>query len=74
MESEFLVETLSSNLFSLVNIDDLPLLVSSLLVSINDNSLSFIILSAINSKYLVVGWIDELVALIFENLEPSGVG
>jgi hypothetical protein len=48
METEFLVESLGSEWLGLVNIDNLPLLVSSLLISINDNSLSFFILSTIN--------------------------
>jgi hypothetical protein len=48
VESEFLVETLSSDLFSLVNINDLPLLISSLLVSVNNNCLSFVILGSSN--------------------------
>jgi hypothetical protein len=74
VESEFFVESLGSELLSLVNIDDLPFLISSLLISVNNNCLSFIILGSCNRECLVVGWVDELVTLIFEHLKPSGVG
>jgi hypothetical protein len=75
METEFLVETLSSNGLCLVNIDDLPSLVSTVvLVIINasdNNSLTFFILSVSNFEDLVIGWIDESFTLELEYLEPS---
>jgi hypothetical protein len=75
METKFFVESLSSNFISLVKIDDLPSLVSTVvLVIINasdNNSLTFFILSVSNFEDLVIGWIDESFTLELEYLEPS---
>jgi hypothetical protein len=48
METEIFVESLGSVWLGLVDINNLPLLISSLLVGINNNLLSFFILSTIN--------------------------
>jgi len=75
VESEFFVEALGSNSISLININDLPSLVGCttlLVVSIcNLNLLSFLILRALDIKYLVIGWIDKEFSLKLEYLEPS---
>jgi hypothetical protein len=75
MESELLVEALGSSLLSLVNVDNLPSLVSVLVVvsisGANSNLLAFIILGLVNIKYLVVGRVDEELTVELEDLEPS---
>jgi hypothetical protein len=74
MESKLFIESFGPDWFGLVKIDNFPSLISSLLVSVNDNSLSFNILGSINWNSFVVGWIDELVIFILEHLEPSWIG
>ena len=71
MKSKLLVETLSLDLVSLVKIDDLPFLMSSLVVAPNSNWCSFLILSSLDIENLVVAPVDELILFIFEDLEPS---
>jgi hypothetical protein len=75
VETEFLVETLGSNLVSLVKIDDLPSLVGivTLVVisTIDNNSLAFFVLSISDFKDLVIGWINKVLSLELEYLEPS---
>jgi hypothetical protein len=75
VETEFLVETLGSYLVSLVKIDDLPSLVGivTLVVisTIDNNSLAFFVLSISDFKDLVIGWINKVLSLEFEYLEPS---
>jgi hypothetical protein len=73
VETKFFVESLSLNLSSLVKIDNLPLLVSSIVVTPNSNSLSFLVLCSSNIKDLIVGPVDELIFVELEDLEPSGV-
>jgi hypothetical protein len=73
METKFFVQSLSLNLSSLVKIDNLPLLVSSIVVTPNSNCLSFLVLCSLDIKDLVVGPVDELVFVELEDLEPSRV-
>jgi hypothetical protein len=51
----------------------LPLLVSSIIVSINTNLSSFLVFASNDFKGLFVGEIDELVLLKLEDLPPFGV-
>jgi len=74
VESEFRVETLLSILFSLVEINNLPLLTFAFVICPNTNSLSFLVLGIFHIKHLTALPVDELVVLILEHLEPSGVG
>jgi hypothetical protein len=75
METEFFVEALSSDLVSLVNIDNLPSLVGIVFIvaiSRSDNEcLTFFILLVFNFKDLVVGWVHEEFSIELEDLEPS---
>jgi hypothetical protein len=75
METEFFVEALSSDLVSLVNIDNLPSLVGIVfVVSIsrsNNECLTFFILFVFNFKDLVVSWVNEEFSIELEDLEPS---
>jgi hypothetical protein len=71
VESEFLVESLGSIFFSFINIEYLPLLMLSSVVSPNTDWMSFFILGTLNIKDLVVLPVDKLVILILENLPPS---
>jgi hypothetical protein len=48
VETVFLVESLGSEWLGLIDIDNLPFLISSLLIAVNNDSLSFLILSTIN--------------------------
>jgi hypothetical protein len=73
METEFFVKTLSLNCLCLVKIDNSPFLVVLTGVFGNSNWVSFFILGVGNIKNLVVGPIDELTLLEFEDLEPSRV-
>jgi hypothetical protein len=78
VETELLVEALSSNGLSFIEINYLPSLVSIVgIVSVSgsdDNCLAFLILWGINLKNLVVGWVHEESVLELENLEPSWIG
>jgi hypothetical protein len=74
MESEVFINTCSLDLCRLVKIDDLPSLVGSSVILPYPDCLSFNILSSGNIKYLAVVPVDELVALILEDLPPVGVG
>jgi hypothetical protein len=74
MEAPFFAHSLGLLFLSLVNIDDLPLLVSSLVVTPNSYGLAFLVFATFNIKDLVVIPVDELAVLILEHLEPSGVG
>jgi hypothetical protein len=77
VETELLVEALSSDLVSLVEIDNLPSLLDIVFAStssIHNKCLTFFILTVFNFKDLAVCWIDEVFTIKFEDLEPSGVG
>jgi hypothetical protein len=74
METELLVEALSSYLISLIKINNLPLLSFTSVVSKDTNCLTFFVLAAFDIKYLIVGPVNELIVLVFEYLEPSTVG
>jgi hypothetical protein len=74
MHTEFRIEALSWNLLSLVKIDDIPSLVGTVMFVVNDNSLSFLILSTSDIKSLSSLPIDEVFIFILEELPPFGVG
>jgi hypothetical protein len=77
VEPEFFIETLSSNLISFVNVDNLPSLVGIFFIvtiSIVDNDGgSFFILRWCYFKNLVVSWINKEFTVVLEYLEPSWV-
>jgi hypothetical protein len=75
VETELLVEALGSIFWCLVNIQNLPSLVSSTITSsaANLDGLTFLVLILVDLKYLVIGWVDKCFILIFEDLEPSRV-
>jgi hypothetical protein len=54
METELLVEALSSYLIGLIKINNLPLLSFASVVSKDTNCLTFFVLAALDIKYLVV--------------------
>jgi hypothetical protein len=74
VESEFLIQSLSLSLCSLVKIDNLPFLVTAISLSINNNLSSFLIFRLFNIKALSVLNVAESVNLKFEDLEPLGIG
>jgi hypothetical protein len=74
MESKLFVNTLGLRSLCFVEIDYLPLLMSTLVVSINTNCMSFFIFSILNFESLVALPVNELVVFVSEYLEPSGVG
>jgi hypothetical protein len=76
METELFIEAFGSQFLSLVNIHNLPSLVSSIFTSsaANLDGLTFLILGLVNLENLVVGWVDEVLSLKLEYLEPSRVG
>jgi hypothetical protein len=74
METKLIAHSLVLNLVSLINIDNIPHLVLSFAVAENSNSCAFDILRSLDIKYFTVLHIDELVALVLEDLEPSRVG
>jgi hypothetical protein len=78
MEAEFLVESLGSNGFSFIKIDNLPSLVGIVILIIilvvNNNSLAFLVFTTSNIKDLVVSWVDKESSFESEQLEPSRVG
>jgi len=74
IESEFFILTLGFNLWSLVNIDNLPFLVSSTMVLVSNNWLSFSVFSSWYIKNLGVLDVDELFSSVLEDLPPLWVG
>lgn len=72
METEFFIESLSFSLCLLVEIKDLPSLVSTVVFSVSDDLLSFKILGL---PYIEasVGFLNvaEVFSLIGKDLEPS---
>jgi hypothetical protein len=70
METEFIIETASLNWLCLVKIDDLPSLVSSIVLLPNNNWSSFFILSTMDIKSFVVLNVDEVFTFISEDLPP----
>jgi len=71
VETELFIESLSFNLSSIVEIDDLPFLVKSIVVSSNGNWSSFFILVSFNIDDLsILSNIDELSCSVLEDLEP----
>lgn len=72
METEFFIESLSFSLCLLVEIKDLPSLVSTVVFSVSDDLLSFKILGL---PYIEasVGFLNvaEVLSLISKDLEPS---
>jgi hypothetical protein len=73
METEVFVESLGLDWTSFVKVDDSPSLMSSVIVTIDTNCLSFSILGTCDIKYFTVLPIDELAVLVLEDLEPSRV-
>jgi hypothetical protein len=71
VESEIFINTLSLDCVSLIKVDNLPLLVSSALISPYSNCLAFFILSSFDIKNFAALPVDELVVFILEYLEPS---
>jgi len=71
VESEFIIHSLGSNFFSFVKIDNLPLLMSSSVVTPYTYSLAFLVFTSFDVKDFTTLPIDELVVLILEHLEPS---
>jgi hypothetical protein len=72
VESEFFIQTLSLSLSLLVKIEDLPSLVGSILLVVNTNDLSFLILVSYNFN-TSVGLLNvaEVFSLVDKDLEPS---
>jgi len=70
IESELLVE---SSLFFWIfrNVSNLPSLVDSSVLLIANDSLSFLILTAIYVEYLLVGWVLEEGAIVLPDLPPG---
>jgi hypothetical protein len=73
VETELLVEALSSIFTSLVNIEYLPFLLLSSVSSCNLNCRSFSISSSSYIKNLVISPVNEFTVLILEDLPPIRV-
>jgi hypothetical protein len=73
METKVFGDTLNLRTLSFVKINNLPFLVSSVVVTENTNCSTFFILTSSNIKHLVVIPVDELAILILENLPPTRV-
>jgi hypothetical protein len=73
MESEVFVHSLGCFLISLVKIDNLPFLVSSIMLVPNNDCLTFNIFALEDIKYLSVVHVLELLSIIdvSEELPPS---
>ena len=70
MEAEFFVHSLGFKLFSILNIDDLPFLVLSVMTVPDDYWLSFSVFTTCNIKNLLVLDVNKLVSSILEDLPP----
>jgi hypothetical protein len=73
MEAPFFAHSLGLLFLSLVNIDDLPLLVSSLVVTPNSYGLAFLVFATFNIKDLAF-FIYNIGSLVSEQLPPSRIG
>jgi hypothetical protein len=74
METKFFVQSTCLGLCSLVKIENLPLLVATIVVSSNTDCTSFLILATSDIKDLVVLPVDKLVLVELEDLPPLRVG
>jgi hypothetical protein len=70
VEAKFLIHSLGCNLFRILDIDDLPFLVLSIMDLVDDNWLSFNIFCSRNIESLIVLDVDELFTSILEDLPP----
>jgi hypothetical protein len=73
VESEIFWKSLGLRSFSLVNVGDSPFLVSAIMSLVDNDDLSFSILSTWDIKCFSILPIDELAVLILEDLPPVGV-
>jgi hypothetical protein len=73
VESESVVVSLSSNLRRFILIHNSPSLVDSVMSAVDNNLLSFSILSLVNVKNLLVLDVDEVVSSVLEDLPPVRV-
>jgi hypothetical protein len=71
VETIFFIHTLSIFLLSFIKIYNLPFLGFGSIVTPNLNWVTFFIFTSFDIKDLTVAPVDELVVLIFEDLEPS---
>jgi len=74
MEAPFFVKSFLSCLLRFVKVDNCPSLVSSSVVAIYSNWMSFFILVSFYLENLFALPVDELLTFILEDLEPSRVG
>jgi hypothetical protein len=74
MESEIFIHSFLGNLLCFIKIHNLPFLVVSVVLVMNDNWSSFFVLCSINIECFTVLQVDELFVFILEDLEPSRVG
>jgi len=74
MPSEFLADSLGFNFGCFINIYDVPSLVTTTMILMDYDWLSFLIFATWNVKNSVVLNVDQLVVLISENLPPSRIG
>jgi hypothetical protein len=72
-ESELLVESLNFITLGLVDVDDLPSLVETSVLSPDNNLLAFWVLVSLDIEDLSWLGVDELLVLILEKLPPSWV-
>jgi hypothetical protein len=70
MEAKFFIDSLGLEAFRLINIDNLPFLVSSVVSLVCNNWLSFNIFVTFNIKTLFVLDVNKLVASVLEDLPP----
>jgi len=71
MHTEFCVQTLGLIRLGFIKIHNIPSLSLGAVVAPNLHWVSFNVFPSSNIKDLAVGPVDELVALILEDLEPS---
>jgi len=71
VETEFFIKSLSLILGSFIKIDNIPSLVDSTIVLVNNNLSGFLILGTIDIKnLLILSDVDELLSSELEDLEP----
>jgi hypothetical protein len=68
METELLVVTLGLDLLGFINIDNSPSLVGSVMSLVDDNLLSFSVLTLVDIKHLLVSDVDEVSSSVSEDL------
>jgi hypothetical protein len=74
VESKLFIHSLCWYWLCFINIDDLPSLVGTTMLLMNNHSSSFFILVGLNIKDSEISVVDKELVVVLEELPPVGVG